>query len=238
MLAGSAAWAGPAEDKAARAKFDEGISLSDAGRWSEALEAFRESDKIKPAASARYNIAATLRALGRYVEAKQVGQSVLDDADTLKPKPKTLEQVRALLDEVNAKIAHVEVVVRPAAARVEIDGVALEHTAGERVDVDPGRHVFIVRADGYDTTTVTREIPSGDSRLELGAPKKVVAPPPEEEEGTPAYASPWLWTGVGVGVAAVVVVVVVVTVVLPEDEVAAEPPPSTVGHPIPVIWRF
>jgi hypothetical protein len=231
------AWAGPAEDKQARAKFDEGITLSDAGRWAEALEAFRESDRLKPAASARYNIAATLRALGRYVEAKRVAQSILDERATLKPKGKTVQETRAMLEEINAKIAHVDLAVTPEDAEVQVDGSALERVAGERVDLDPGKHVFVVEAEGHDTTTVTREIPSGDSRLVLVAPKKAPPPPPEEEE-TPVYATWWLWTGVGAAVAATAAIVVVVVVTLPEDAAAPEPPPSTVGHPIPVIWRF
>ena len=236
------AHAAPTEERLARAKFDEGIALSDGGRWVEALEAFRESDRLKPAVSVRFNIAATLRALGRYVEAKDVAQKILEDADKLQPKPKLRAQAQALIDEVSAKIGRVSLSVVPRQARVEVDGTPVEQP-GKPLEVDPGRHVFVVRAPGHETTTVTHDVSSGSSQLALTAPKlpapsptPAPAPPAEEEE--PLHQKWWLWTTVaGITVAAAVVVVVVV-VTLPEDPVAATPPSTTVPSPYPVLLRF
>jgi hypothetical protein len=236
------AHAGPAEERLARAKFDEGLALSDAGRWAEALEAFRESDRIKPAVSVRFNIAATLRALGRYVEARDTAQKILDDADKLQPKPKLRAQAQALIDEVSAKIGRVSLSVVPRKARVEVDGTPVEQT-GKPVEVDPGRHVFVVRAPGHETTTVTQDVPSGASQLALTAPQlppptPAAKPTPAVEEEEPLHQKWWLWTTVaGIAVAGAVVAVVVV-VTLPEDPAAPAPPSTTVPTPFPVVLRF
>jgi hypothetical protein len=236
------AYAGPTEDRLARAKFDEGLALSDAGRWVEALEAFRESDRLKPAVSVRYNIAATLRALGRYVEAKRAARHILEGSDRLQPKPKLREQTEELLTEVSAKIGRLELSLRPDTARVEIDGAPVDLRPGEPIEVDPGRHVFVVKAPGHETTTVTHDVPSGESGLTITAPKLPPAPvtarpgPTEEEE--PIHEKWWLWTTVVGGAAVAAVVIAVVVVTLPEDPVAPTPPATTIGNPIPVILRF
>lgn len=236
------AHAGPAEDRQARAKFDEGLALSDAGRWAEALEAFRESDRIKPAVSVRFNIAATLRALGRYVEAKDTAQKILADADQLKPKPKLRAQAQALIEEVSAKIGRVSLSIVPRQARVEVDGTPVERP-GEPLEVDPGRHVFVVRAPGHETTTVTQDVPSGSSQLALTAPTlpppaPAPAPAPKVEEEEPLHQKWWLWTTIAGVVVAGAVVAVVVVVTLPEDPAAPTPPTTTVPNPYPVLVRF
>ena len=93
------------EQQQAKALFQQGISLSDDGKWAEALASFQQSDQLVPSAPVRFNIGATLRALGRYVEAKNTLDAVLTDQQKFNPPPKPalLEEVRKLLGEVLQK---------------------------------------------------------------------------------------------------------------------------------------
>ena len=93
---------------------------------------------------------------------------------------------------------------------MEVDGTPVEQP-GKPLEVDPGRHVFVVRAPGHETTTVTHDVPSGSSQLALTAPTlpppaPTAAPAPLAEEEEPLHQKWWLWTTVaGITVAAAVV---------------------------------
>jgi hypothetical protein len=223
------------EEEKARAKFEEGIGLSDAGKWAEALDAFRESDALVPTAGARYNIAITLRALGRYIEAREQALDIVARASELKAKPALLDDVQKLLRELEGTTAFVRIRVKPKRATVEIDGSPAHAGEDGRIELDPGKHVFVVKAKGHETTTVARELEAGESELALSAPKRKRAAQPAP---TPVYAEWWLWTTVGAAAATTAAVVAVVFVTTREDEPGAEPPASTVGV-IPVsLFRF
>jgi tetratricopeptide (TPR) repeat protein len=243
MLAISPAFAdGPskADAKRARALFDEGVALSDDGKWADALSMFQRSDALVSSASARYNIAATLRALGRYVEARGVLDEILADAPNLKPpmKPALKGDVEKLLGEVKEKIVTVALKVSPASAAVQMDGNALPLGEGGKVEVDPGRHVFVVKAAGYDTTTVTRTLWSSDIEVRLTAPKSVVVVEREVVvTERPFYTRAWFLTTVGVVVAGAVTAAIVVAA-QPKAVPPAGPPTATVDRVIPVAVRF
>jgi len=223
-------------ERRAHAKFDEGLALSDEGKWSEALDAFRESDALVANASARLNIATTLRALGRYVEAKHMARSILKQATELKLKPKLRPEVEKLLADVSAKVLSLNVDVQPPDAEVEVDGSPLQADPQGDTELDPGRHVFVVRAPGHDTTTVTRELSASDVRIELVAPRTPVVT--TEPEDSPIYEQWWLWTSIGGGLAVTAAVIGIVVATRPEDIPGAAPPSSTIGHVIPVAIEF
>ena len=237
-LAPAVAYGETPQEHEAREKFDEGLDLSEAGKWAEALEAFRASDALNPVASVRLNIAATLRSLGRYVESKRTAEGILANAEELKLKPKLRPEVEKLIAEVSEKIVWVRLAVTPVEATVEVDGEPIVPNEQGRVEIDPGRHVFVVRAEGHETATVSREIAAGDARIELEAPRFPPALPPEPEP-EPLYAQWWLWTAVGGAVVVTVAAVAgAVVATRPEDSPLAEPPSSTIGHVIPVAFRF
>jgi hypothetical protein len=231
----------------AKAKFEEGLALSDEAKWQDALAAFRESNGLVPMAVVQFNIAVTLRALGRYVECKQSGQKSLDDITdgllTIK-QPKIKSDIEGVLKECKQKVALVGLKVAPADGTVEVDGAAPDKLPDGRLEVDPGRHVFVLTASGYQTTTVTKEIESGETEVALTAPPIPKAKPvvgngaPAEEESTPWYESGWFWGVTGGVVAAGAAVVVIVVLTRPSEQTAAEPPPGTVDHVIPAAIRW
>jgi len=223
----------PAEEQA-RALFDQGLALSDEARWSEALDAFKKSDALVHSASVRINMAVTLRALGRYVEAKRIIEDLLARGVDDKPlKPASQKDVEKLRDEVVPKIVHVELKRNPSDGSVEIDGTLFLVAADGRVELDPGKHVFILRKRGYETVTVTQSLEGREAVVILTAPKLDIAPPPDDR---PFYKRGWFWATVG-GVVAAGAAVTVVAVVLDSDARApATPPTSTVGRVIPAAF--
>jgi hypothetical protein len=231
----------------AKAKFEEGLALSDEAKWSEALAAFRESNELVPVAVVQFNIAVTLRALGRYVEAKRSAQKTLDDIGsgqlTIK-QPKMKTDVEGVLKECAGKVALVALKVTPEEGKVEADGAEPEKLPDGRIEVDPGRHVFVVSAPGYQTTTVTQTIESGETEVVLNAPPIPKAKPTGhgagdgEEDAAPWYESGWFWGVTGGVVAAGTAVVVIVVLAQPAEATPAEPPAGTVDHVIPAVLRW
>jgi len=226
----------------AKAKFEQGLALSDDGKWTEALVAFRESNDLAPSAVVQHNIAVTLQSLGKYVEARRSIDATLQDIADRKlvlKQPALKTELKKLRETVSAKTVMVSLVLDPSSAEVEIDGSEPERLPDGRVELDPGRHLFVVAAPGRQTTTVTRTLESGEVEIELRAPP---TPPPTpakaEEPDTAWYESGWFW-GVSSGVVVAGVAVAVIAVVLqPKEQSTAEPPGSTYGQVLPAGVRF
>lgn len=238
LLSGSLALAQAkpgAEAKRARALFDEGVALSDEGKWTDALVAFQKSDDLVPSPSARYNIGSTLRALGRYVEARDVLGRIAADAATRKQtiKPSLKKEIEKLLGEVKKKIVSVPLQVTPVSADVQADGNALKRLPDGRVEIDPGRHVFVVTAAGFETTTVTQTLDASSVELVLVAPKIV----PKVVQETPVYARAW-FIATGSVLVAGAATVGIIFAARPRTAPAAGAPPATVGRVIPAAVRF
>ncbi len=229
----------PAEQQQARALFEEGIGLSDDGKWAEALEIFQKSDAIVHSAAVRFNIAATQRALGHYVDAKRTLTQLIADgeAKTLTVKPALRKDIDKLLGEVQAKVVHVSLRKSPTDAEVQIDGSAAEPQPDGRVELDPGKHIFVISAEGHQTVTVTKVL-EGDAEVALTAPKVIAAaPPPPPPPPDPFYKRGWFWGAVGATVAAGAAVAVIVVVTRPsEGPVSA--PASTVDNVTPAVVRW
>jgi tetratricopeptide (TPR) repeat protein len=241
-LASSSAAAAPKStaDRQARALFDQGVALSDEGKWAEALTAFQKSDALVPSATVRYNLAATQRALGRYVEAKRTLEGILADPQQFRApiKPRLREELEKLLSEVKGKIVVVSLLLSPPGADVQVDGAAAAPMPDGRLELDPGRHVFVIAAEGHETTTVTQALSASDTEVTLTAPRKrAVVPQPPPRPPAPFYTRAWFWATVG-GVAATGVAVAITVALAQPDAAAASPPTRTVDRLIPTGVRF
>jgi hypothetical protein len=159
--------------------------------------------------------------------------------------PKMKTDIAGVVKECSGKVALVSIKVAPEDGKVEVDGAEPERLPDGRIEVDPGRHVFVVMASGYQTTTVTQTIESGETEVVLNAPPIPKAKPRgsgggdgEGEEAPPWYESGWFWGVTGGVVAAGAAVVVIVVLAQPAEQTAAEPPPGTVDHVIPAVLRW
>jgi hypothetical protein len=221
----------------AKALFEEGVALSDEGKWADALSAFQKSDAIVPSASARLNIGVTLRALGRYVEAKHLLDQILADGRTSKPplKPTVKKDVLKLLKEVTPKILSVTLQVTPPSGDVQMDGAPLTIPPDGTLAVDPGKHVFVVEAEGYDTATITQTITTSGAVVTLVAPK--IIPKIEVVKETPFYARAWFIATTAVAVVGGATVGIIFAT-RPKETPAPGPPTSTVTVTFPAAVRF
>ncbi|MCC7535420.1 MAG: PEGA domain-containing protein [Deltaproteobacteria bacterium] len=201
----------PSSRDRARALFREGVRLTDELQWSDALEAFRGSYRIRPAPAALLNIGIALRSLGRYVEAEEALSRYLRLYRGRNPEHDALAM--RYVAEAGARIAQLSVRTRPAAVELTIDGRPVR---GERdgdvtvLRVDPGEHFIGARARGY--APVRRAItlvPNSDEAIVLTL-QRIETP----DEGGP---SGWIFVGIGAGVAAAAGAVVAAILLTAEE---------------------
>jgi hypothetical protein len=156
-----------AEDNAvtrAREAFVRGGQLVKDAQWAEALAAFEESARLKPHAVTTYNVAACERAMGRYTRAHRTFQTALTDGEKSgQLSPALVSEIREDIVAIEKLLAHVTLIVVPAAARITIDGTAPE---GRELALDPGTHVFVAQLAGY-TDVVRREMLAPGTTREL-----------------------------------------------------------------------
>jgi hypothetical protein len=163
LLAAAPAAAQPADDVArARQLFVEGAKLADGGKWEAARDAFERSLKLKRAAITLYNLGVAQQETGRIAGAIESFRAFL--AMPVEPATQRyVEPVRAVLPKLEARVARIELSVRPADLRgvaVRIDGRDVAPEPGGWM-VDPGSHEVIAVAPGVAELHQTFTLPEG-----------------------------------------------------------------------------
>lgn len=179
----------PSVDPVERARelFAEGIDHVRNSEWGEALADFQASSALRAHAVTTYNMGASYRAMGRYTRARQQFLDALQrHAQTQELPPHLLEETRRFLSEIDAVLARVPLSISPASAGVTVDGAPLQtqragdvtqlvagvRSAGEGEPIpdgkgtlllDPGSHVILVSAEGYQHTVVNRTVAPGSN---------------------------------------------------------------------------
>lgn len=201
----------------ARDEFVAGMDFARQERWGPALERFVRSYALSGSPVALFNLASTLRSLGRFREADEAFDRLLRDSTLDEETRRNAERMRAAMA---AQVGVIRVDGVPAgAARVIADGQALG-TRRDRpieVTVDPGAHVLSVELADQPPWRWSGEVRAG-ARVEVVAElePREVAPPSEG-------ADPWPWLLAG-GALALVVSVIVIAVAA--DEAAQLDPRS------------
>ena len=134
----------------ARAQFQRGIELEQAGNYTTALEQFRDVGQVRMTPQVRFHIATCEEKLGRLVTALGGYQLAFADADKVGADFKT--EVEAAVRRLEASIPKllIERGVGAEAAEIQLDGVALGATSiGVPVPLDPGPHSVSAKAPGY-----------------------------------------------------------------------------------------
>lgn len=215
-------WQGPSGEPSeeameeARALYEQGSQAAEEQRWSDAIDLFELSYATSGASVALFSLGYTLRAVGRFRDARDVFDQLLSDEDI---DPELFTQATDLRAEVAPKIAILTLAGLDSyeAPDIEVDGSTAEDD-GERplaLEINPGDHHVRVEAHDYTAFSWEGRLAPGD-RLSLD----VVL----ERAGSSIFASPWLWVGVG---AAVVLAVVITAVVL---QSSAQLDPRTENH--------
>lgn len=177
---------------AAQALFDDAQLLVKEGKYTEACPKFSESDRLDPAAGAKFYLADCLEHTGKLASAWTYYVAVADAARAA-GQPEKEKYARDRAEAVKPKLSRLVIVV-PESSRamagleLERDGVSVGQAQwGAAIPVDAGEHLVSARAAGKKPwearvqvleqgQTVTVEVPA----LEAAPPPKprVVGPPP------------------------------------------------------------
>jgi tetratricopeptide (TPR) repeat protein len=179
----------PEEAEAARNLFREGRERFAAGDAATAADAFRRALELRPSPQIRYNLAMSLEALSRFVEATDQLRTALRE---LPPDHPQRAQMDDALARIQPRLGAIVIGLRGelAGAEILLDGRSVSlGVVGVPVPVDPGQHVVTVRASGLETSR-SLQIESGQrTPLDLDVPvpapvaiEPVVPPPPAAAE--------------------------------------------------------
>lgn len=188
----------------AKARYSAGNRAVQAGRWADALADFEQSYALSGVPAALFNLATTLRAIGRYVEARDAFDQYL--ASHPDHDPATRARAREMLEELDGRIAKVVLDKLPARgeAAVFVDGRAADDEGARplALRLDPGRHEIRVERSGFKPFRWSSELKDGDTRrvtikLDRDAPAPVRdrSDPPKKKT---ILSSPVFWTVMGV----------------------------------------
>ncbi len=215
-----------APDAQARAAFDRGIADVDAGRFANAVVAFEESYRLRPAAVVLFNLASAYSRLGRHQQAIATFERYLTEGGA-RLLPDRVQAVRDRIAELRRDLPVVLLRVRPAPFTLTVDG-RLQAVTGEELALDPGSHLLVASAPAHASqqrevqlapggrvTWDVELVPEGAATAPVLVPPVVSSTPPARIELTPhpppapegPAATPgitsrwWFWTGLGVVVA-------------------------------------
>lgn len=147
-----------ADKQAARDLYYRGVELQNAGKFAEALDAFKRAERVIDAPTNLLHIAECQAALGHLVEATETYRRLINTRlATGAPAAfvAAQKQGRAELQQIDPRVPSLKVIVVPdniPTLSVSIDGAPM-HTAliGQERPVNPGKHKVIASAPGYTT---------------------------------------------------------------------------------------
>jgi hypothetical protein len=221
-----------ADKETARSLLNEGDRKRDANDLRGALGAYRAADAIMNVPTTAIEVAKTEERLGMLVEARDAALRVAR-LPAGPAEPRAFQQARAaaerLAAELSARVPSVRVVVRGAPAEevtLEFDDTVIpKAAAGMPRKVDPGKHVVVARAEGYEPARSELTIDERENReIELslapskqaraatrgslaarGEPSGLLPPPVAASEPPPTRTSPFVYGGVSVAAAGFIV---------------------------------
>lgn len=144
----------------ARTHFDRGVILFDGGDNDGALVEFRRAYELSRRPTVLFNIAATCQALRRYGDAIEALRRFL--AESTEEQRRQRRDAERTLHNLEELIAHLQVIVTPPDATLQVDGRV--QPPGAALIVGPGTHRVQVSRDGRRTHLEEVTITSGETR--------------------------------------------------------------------------
>ena len=150
-------------DARARALFEEGTRLVDAGDLAGALNRYRAAYEVVPRAMLLRNIGAVLVELDRRSEAANAFAEYLAQSDV---EPEWIAEVERVLARLDASLGRLRLRVDGGRVNVRLDGVPVGASPLDRViRVDPGTHLVTVVREGQNPAerkTWNVAVPAGE----------------------------------------------------------------------------
>lgn len=188
-----------ATTRAARARFQEGVSLYDKGQYEASRAAFLQAYALRRHPAVLLNLAQSSLRSARPLEAAKYFQQYLRESNTATPAQRA--DADKGLAEARTKLGRLEVSA-PTGAEVAVDGnVAGNAPLSDAVDVEPGMHT--VRARLTDGTTESRSVnaragekhqvqlsPSKESPAVVPVPTPTPTPSTSQPHPTPTPTAP------------------------------------------------
>lgn len=128
-------------------------------RYEEALKWLRYAHTHEPSATYAFNMGRTLTELGRYREAHAAFLTALAQSD-LRPEHRTITEARIRALKPLMRRAVIRLRGLPAGTAVQIDGVLIPDTAGDR-RLDPGAHQLCLLAESGSVRCWRRDLLAG-----------------------------------------------------------------------------
>jgi len=129
------------------------LALYEKGQWAEALVEFRAADALYPSPVFALYAARCLAKLDRLIEAKVTFRALSDrQIDSSAPEPwrEAQRAGRAELVVLEAEIPSVIVTVKGGSSTATLRVDDRSEGIGKRIELDPGRHRFVVRDRGRE----------------------------------------------------------------------------------------
>jgi len=203
-----------AADDQARAQYQQGIELFEAGRFEQAAVAFRKAYELKPAYKVLFNLAQAENNADRFAAALMAYTRYLADGGADVPADR-VKQVKEEIKRLDTLVGVVVVRGGPDGAEVFVDKESLGRTPQvTTLFVDLGRREIVVEHGGRRILERVVSVAGGERVvLDLEAPaaeppvaeeeEKTFEPAPVEDE-SPGPKRLWTWVAAGVGGAALI----------------------------------
>lgn len=209
---------GPSEEELATARklFADGVAAANQNNYPLAIRRFRAAQNIKDAPAIRLNLATALSRRGENLEAAQLAESVIHDAES---SADLVEKATALRTQLAPRVAAVNVTVMGASGPADTTLDARAIPIGRDIAVAPGTHMVQVVRDNVILARQSVNTPVGQvQQVSLNvlsvesAAQSTETPPPEEptENKTPLHKDWRFWTVVGAAVVVIAVVAIII----------------------------
>ncbi len=154
----------PARLAEAKRLYDRGIKLFKEGLYREALAAFVAAREQSPRESIQRNIAQTYRELHDLPRAHDAYVELLDTFGA-SLKPRDVEQIKQVIDELRQLTATVELSISEREAAVAVDGDEVGQAPLARpVRLSAGRHKLTVTRAGFSTFATDLDLRAGEAK--------------------------------------------------------------------------
>ncbi|HEY6881848.1 MAG TPA: tetratricopeptide repeat protein [Polyangiales bacterium] len=184
------------------------VDAHDRGHFAEARTHFLRAHEVFPNARTSRGLGKVEFELGDYAAAERHLQQAL--ASSVRPLSEELRvEVVQLLARARAATVSVALTVRPASARVSLDGAAVPVALGQPLVVNTGEHVLEVQASGYLSERRAFVARAGERialDIALAEPSLAAArtaQPVQRIDPPRVYRQWWFWTLSGVAAAGV-----------------------------------